>query len=129
MDEFTAHCAELMSPLGAVRARRMFGGQGLYLDELFVALIAGEQLYLKTDAQTRARFEAAGCEPFRYLKKGEWTALGYFRPPEEAMESPALMRPWARLALEAALRAQAEKLRPRPARTARQRASPGKASR
>ena len=124
MDEFTAHCAELLSPLGAVRARRMFGGQGLYVDELFVAIIAGEQLYLKTDAENRPRFEAAGCEPFRYLKQGEWMNLGYYRPPEEAMESPALMQPWARLALEAALRAQAIKLRPRPARKKKPTATP-----
>lgn len=71
MDEFTRHCAELLTPLGAVRARRMFGGQGLYVDELFVAIIAGEQLYLKTDGESRSRFEAAGCEPFRYQKQGE----------------------------------------------------------
>lgn len=124
MDEFTTHCAELLGPLGAVRARRMFGGQGLYVDELFVAIIAGEQLYLKTDAENRPRFEAAGCEPFRYLKQGEWMNLGYYRPPEEAMESPALMQPWARLALEAALRAQAIKLRPRPARKKKPTATP-----
>lgn len=118
MDEFTAHCTELLNPLGPVRARRMFGGQGLYVDELFVAIIVGEQLYLKTDGESRSRFEAVGCEPFRYQKQGEWTSLGYFRPPEEAMESPALMQPWARLALEAALRARAAKLivKPRPAR-------------
>jgi DNA transformation protein len=108
-DEFTRHCIELLSPLGSVRRLRMFGGQGLYVDELFVAIIAGEQLYLKTDAQTRPQFEAAGCEPFRYQKQGESTSLGYFRPPEEAMESPALMQPWARLALQAALRARAAK--------------------
>ena len=30
--------------------------------------------------------------------------MGYFTAPEDAMESPALMQPWARLALEAALR-------------------------
>jgi len=94
----------------------MFGGQGLYVDELFIALIAGEQLYLKTDTQTRLQFEAAGCPPFRYQKQGEWTSLSYFSPPEEALESPALMAPWARLALQAALRAQLAKsaVKPRP---------------
>jgi DNA transformation protein and related proteins len=107
MDEFTQHCSELLAPLGAVRTRRMFGGQGIYVDELFMALIADEQLYLKTDAETRPRFEAAGCAPFRYLKDGEWMSMSYFQPPEEAMESPALMLPWARLALDAALRARA----------------------
>lgn len=126
MDEFTAHCAELLGPLGPVRARRMFGGQGLYADDLFVALILAEQLYLKADAVSRARFEAAGCEPFRYQRQGQWTSLSYYRPPEEAMESPALMLPWARLALEAALRARAAgpTLKPRPARQAVPRPGP-----
>lgn len=37
--------------------------------------------------------------------------MSYFRPPEEALESPPLMLPWARLALEAALRAANAKAR------------------
>lgn len=97
---------ELLAPLGPVRSRRMFGGAGLYADDVFVALMFGDQLYLKADDVTRPRFEAAGCEPFRYAKKdGESVSISYFRPPEEAMESSALMLPWARLAMEAALRA------------------------
>jgi DNA transformation protein and related proteins len=108
-DEFTRHCIELLSPLGPVRSRRMFGGRGLYIDEVFVAIIAGEQLYLKTDAQSRPAFEAVGAAPFRFVKEGESISTAYLQPPEEAMESPALMQPWARLALQAALRAQAAK--------------------
>jgi len=108
--ELLDHCTELLAPLGAVRTRRMFGGHGIYVDDLFMALIAFDQLYLKADAETRPRFEAAGCEPFRYDKQGgESVSLSYFRPPEEAMESPALMQPWARLALGAALRARVAK--------------------
>ncbi|MDC8784620.1 TfoX/Sxy family protein [Roseateles koreensis] len=108
--EFAQHCAELFAPLGPVRLRRMFGGHGLYVDDLFVALIADEQLFLKIDAQTRPRFEAAGCRPFTYQREGETMSLGYFCPPEEALESSPLLMPWARLAMEAALRAQADKL-------------------
>jgi DNA transformation protein len=110
-DEFTRHCIELLSPLGSVRSRRMFGGQGLYVDELFVAIIAAEQLYLKTDADSRPPFDAVGAQPFRFVKDGQPISTAYLRPPEEAMESPALMQPWARLALQAALRAQAAKAR------------------
>ncbi|CAN5116774.1 hypothetical protein BH11PSE10_BH11PSE10_09040 [soil metagenome] len=109
MDEFTQHCCELLSAVGSVRSRAMFGGRGIYIDELFVALIGGEQLYLKVDALTRPQFEAAGCTPFRYRKDEEWLAMGYFSAPEEAMESPALMQPWARLAVAAALRARVKK--------------------
>lgn len=109
MDEFTQHCCELLSAVGPVRSRAMFGGRGIYVDELFVAIIASEQLYLKVDALNQPQFEAAGCVPFRYRKDEEWLAMGYFSAPEAAMESPALMQDWARLAVAAALRARALK--------------------
>jgi DNA transformation protein len=108
-DQLVAHCLELLAPLGAPRARRMFGGHGLYVDDLFVALIAFDRLYLKADAQTKARFEAAGCAPFVYDGKGQSVTMSYFTAPDDAMESPAYMQPWGRLALEAALRAKAAK--------------------
>lgn len=104
---FVTHCRELLAPLGAVRVRRMFGGHGLYVDELFMAILIDQRLYLKVDAVSRAAFEAEGCEPFRYERAGQTATLGYFSAPEAAMESPAVMQPWARLALAAALRARA----------------------
>lgn len=115
------HCLELLAPLGAVRARRMFGGHGLYIDDLFVAIIAFDRLYLKVDAATQPRFEAAGCEPFVYPGKGKPVTLGYRSVPADAMESPALMQPWARLALEAALRANAAKAAKAPATRSKRR--------
>jgi len=109
--ELVDHCLELLSPLGSARVRRMFGGHGFYVDDLFIALIAGERFYLKVDAQTRPLFEAAGCVPFVYDAAGRSVSLGYFSAPEDAMESPPLMQPWARHALAAALRARAAKPR------------------
>jgi DNA transformation protein len=98
---------ELLAPLGALRSRRMFGGFGIYVDDLFIALIASDQLFLKADAQTRPLFEAAGCAPFQYEREGQVMRLGYFTAPEDAMESPMLMADWGRLAIAAALRARA----------------------
>ena len=108
-DEFTAYCIELFSPIGAARSRRMFGGRGFYVDDLFLALSFEERLFLKTDALSRPRFEAAGCVPFTYEARGERQSISYYTAPDDAMESPQLMQPWARLALEAALRARAAK--------------------
>src|ERR1700741_1976057 len=106
MDAFTELCVELLSPPGAGRVRRMFGGQGFYVDGLFMALIDRGQFFLKTDDTTRERFIAAGCLPFRLeTKDGAPVITGYYRAPEEALESPPLMLPWARLGFEAALRA------------------------
>ena len=138
------HCLELLAPLGAVRALRMFGGHGLYVDELFVAIVAFDRLYLKVDDQTRPRFEAAGCEPFVYEKppkpasgeqrpsagsgRGSAVTMSYWTVPAEAMESPALMQPWARQAIAAALRARAAKASAAP-RKAAARPAKGVASR
>jgi DNA transformation protein len=108
-DGLVEHCIELLSALGRARSRRMFGGHGLYIDDLFVALIAYDRLFLKSDDDTRSRFEAAGCQPFTFDKQGEPMVTSYWSAPEEAMDSPAAMAPWARLAVEAALRAQAKK--------------------
>ena len=54
MSEFVDHVLELMAPWAAVRARRMFGGYGLYRDTTMFALVADDTLYLKADAASRA---------------------------------------------------------------------------
>ena len=101
----------------------MFGVHGLRVDGLFIALVAFEQLYLKADAQSREQFAAAGCEPFVYAGKGKAVTMSYWTVPAQAMDSPEQMRPWARLALDAALRAAVAKPKTRirrPARRARE---------
>lgn len=108
--EFVTHCLELLGALGTPRAKRMFGGHGLYVDERFIALIINDTLYLKADDETRPRFEAAGSVPFDYATRdGQRVVMAYWAAPQEAMESPALMLPWARLAMASALRAAASK--------------------
>lgn len=124
LPDFVAHCSELLSSAGTVRTTRMFGGHGIYIDELFVAIVAYERLFLKTAPDTRARFDAAGCEPFRFTKKGgEEVETSYLEAPADAMESPALMAPWARLAVQAALAARAAKPVRRPPAPPRSRTS------
>ena len=44
-NEFAAHSAELLSTVGRVAVRRMFGGYGLYCDGTMFALIADDVLY------------------------------------------------------------------------------------
>ena len=60
---------ELLEPLGRVTIRRMFGGAGLYIDGLIVALEIDGTLYLKTDERTRQTFTDAGGTPFVYRGK------------------------------------------------------------
>ena len=106
---FVSHCQELLSPLGRTSSRRMFGGHALYIDDLCMALIIQDTLYLKVDDTYRALFENAGCRPFTYAgKNDEVHVMSYYTAPDEAMESPAEMTPWARRALSAAVAARAK---------------------
>lgn len=106
---FAEHVVELLAPLGAVCARRMFGGQGVYCDGLMFALIADDVLYFKADNETRPALELAGSAPFVYEAKGRRVVMSYWRAPDEVLESAPIALQWARQALGAALRANAAK--------------------
>lgn len=114
--DLIAHLQDLASDFGALSARRMFGGHGVYHDGVMVGLISGDVLYLKVDDQTRERFRAEGSGPFMYTRRGETVPTSYWSVPEAAMDSPQDMKPWLVLAFEAALRkanAAASKVKPR----------------
>jgi DNA transformation protein len=115
-NDFAMYCCELLSGVGPCTAKRMFGGWGISTSGLTLALVAdlggGDKLWLKADADTRGLYEAQSCERFTYeMTRNGVTAphsLSYYAAPEEAMESPAVMLPWARVALECALKARAK---------------------
>jgi DNA transformation protein len=108
-DAFIEYVMELFGPFGTTGARPMFGGHGVYLDGLMFALVVEDTLYLKADEMNQIEFEQAGCDRFGYARKGKRATLSFYRAPEEAMESPELMLPWARTAYAAALRSNAKK--------------------
>jgi DNA transformation protein len=108
--DFAAYVQELFAPLGVIRVKQMFGGAGVYADDLMFALIHDDALYLRVDAEIEARFREAGSQPFIYkTKDGAEMSLGYWRAPDEVLESPEEAEPWARLSIEAALRKQRAK--------------------
>ena len=107
---YVDHVVETMREFGAVSAKAMFGGWGLYHEGLFFALIAGDCLYLKVDDENRAEFESAGLPAFVYVTKdGDRMAMAYHQAPPDALESPAIMAAWARSGYAAALRAKNRK--------------------
>ena len=114
MNSYVEYTLELLEPLGPVQARAMFGGWGVYHDGKMMGLIVEERLYLKTDDTTRPAFEAAGGEPFVYdAGKGRKpVTMSYWTPPADASDDALALLPWARRAVEAALRAAQKKSAP-----------------
>ena len=104
MSEFVEHVLELLEPCGPVRAKRMFGGYGIYRGDLMFGLVSDEVLYLKTDAASVGLFEERGLAPFVYVKKGEPTRTSYYAAPEEFFEDPGIAEEWLRIACDAAAR-------------------------
>ena len=79
--------------------RRMFGGQGVFVDGRMIALISREVIHLKADAETIPEFEREGLGPFTYAKKdGEHKLTSYWRMPERLYDDPEELAQWARRA-------------------------------
>ena len=123
-DGLLAHVRELLDPLGRIALRSMFGGHGVYCDGLFFAIVIDGRLYLKVDDETRPRFKAAGSAPFVYEGRSAPVEMSYWHAPESAMDSAEDMRPWAHLAIAAALRKPAKKVAPKTSRPKKPRSDP-----
>lgn len=103
-DGFLEWLRELLEPIGRVSLRRMFGGHGLYIDGVFVAIVVDGRPFFKADAQTQAAFAEAGSSQFVFESRGRSVPSSYWSLPESALDSAEDMAPWARRAIAAALR-------------------------
>ena len=110
-DDFVLHVCELLAPLGEVRPKRMFGGWGVYIDEIFMAIIADDTLWFKVDDGNRPAYEAAGSQAFRPFPDRD-TVMSYWLVPADVMDDRRAIVEWARAAIAAGERARKKK-RPR----------------
>lgn len=102
--DFVAHICDQLEAVGPIRWRRMFGGYGIYCDDLFFAIVAGDVLYFKTDEVTRPRYEAAGMEPFQPFPDKPGT-MNYHPVPDGVVDEREALCDLANEALGVALRA------------------------
>lgn len=91
-----------------IRARGMFGGVGIYADDLFFALIGDDTLYLKVDDSNRADFKEAGMQPFMPFGDGG-EVMQYYQLPADVLEEPDRLKPWVEKSIEVAKRARRAK--------------------
>lgn len=101
--EFADHICDILSPLGPVTAKSMFGGFGIYLDGLMFALIAWDCLFLKADDANRAMFEDSGSAPFKPWEDKPMV-MPYWEVPTDVLEDGGELCRWARASFDAALR-------------------------
>ena len=115
----------LFGPFGPVQVKRMFGGHGVYVEDLCFAIEAGGEVFLKADAESKPTFVAAGSSPFIYNARGRAMPTSFWRLPPIAHEEAEELHRWAAIGLEAARRAAAAKARPKALNPAKGRAKKG----
>ena len=107
-NEYCDYVVDLLSPLGPASYKFMFGGYGVYVDGLMIALVAGDQLMLRADDQNRPDFEALGIAPFQPYKTKS-NSMPFYIVPDEVMDDPDELVEWARKAMAATLRMKAKR--------------------
>src|SRR3954468_700649 len=89
-----------LSALSGVSSRRMFGGVGLYCDDLFFGAIDDDMLYLRVDDSTRPEYLLRGGTPLRPVaSKPDMTMEAYYLVPSEILDDPELLHAWSQRAI------------------------------
>jgi DNA transformation protein len=101
---------QLSRVLPAIRARAMFGGVGVYSNDLFFALLDNDTLYFKVDDVTRPDYEAIHMGPFRPFGDGG-EAMQYYEVSADLIEDPEALSSWAINAVAVARRAKTRRPR------------------
>ncbi len=101
---FREYVLEQLAGVDQVRARAMFGGVGLYADDLFFGLLAADTLYFKVDDSNRHAYEAAGMTVFKPYADRAMT-MPYYQVPAGVIEDSAQLAAWANAAIRVAMSA------------------------
>ena len=111
--EFLNDLLYRLAPLGA-RARSMFGGFGVYIDDTMMGLVADDVIYFKTGDGNRSDYEDMGAGPFEYTgKRGKPISMSYHQVPDDIFEDTDALIAWA---LKASAEAKASKKPAKPGR-------------
>jgi DNA transformation protein len=102
--DFLAYVLDQLAQLGEVSSRRMFGGVGLYCDEFFFGLIAGDTLYLRVDDSNRDAYTARGAAQFRPYADRPQLSMSYYEVPPEVLDDARQLIEWARRSVAVAQR-------------------------
>lgn len=99
---------DVLAGIPNLRSRRMFGGFGIYKEDVMIGLIANSVLYFKTDAKTMPDFQTHDSRPFTYdAKDRKKVTLSYWEVPEPIMNHREQIEQWTQAAFEAAERSKA----------------------
>ena len=96
-DSFKEFVLDQLTAMESVTCRAMFGGFGLYRQDVFFGILHKGQLYFKTHDQTRPAYQEYGMQPFRPSDKQ--TLKNYYEVPPDILEDGDELIRWAEKAV------------------------------
>ncbi len=108
LPEFVVFVSDQLEKSGTPRFKKMFGGFGIYIDEIFCAIVSSSnRFYLRVGADNIGDFESERMPQFPG-KKG--AGMPYYEVPEQVLEDAEMLGAWVRKARDAALQARKKSL-------------------
>jgi len=86
----------------------MFGGAGIYCDDLFFAVVDDDTLYFKVDESSRTSYIDAGMPPFMPGNDPAQKMM-YYQVPADVIDDRDRLVEWGRAAVDVARRGRRKK--------------------
>ena len=98
---YTEYILEQLAESGSIRSRKMFGGLGIYVDEVFCAIVSSSnRFYLRVGPQNIDEFKKEGMTQFS--GRGG-VGMPYYEVPDHVPEDSDLLSEWVTKAREEAI--------------------------
>ena len=101
-----------LAGVDGLRARAMFGGVGLYTEDVFFGILAADELFFKVGDTNRREYETAGSSPFKPYADRAMT-MPYYNVPLVVLEDAVMLGEWAERAVAVARTAKPTKTKKR----------------
>ena len=99
--EYAEYVLDQISESGVIRHHKMFGGVGIYIDDIFCAIIgSSNRFYLRVGPDNVEDFKKEGMSK---LSGGKGAGMPYYEVPEHILEDSISLAEWARKARDAAI--------------------------
>ena len=105
---FREFVLDQLAGVDGLRAQAMFGGVGLYAEEVFFGILAADVLFFKVDDTNRREYEKAGSSPFKPYADRAMT-MPYYNVPLAVLEDAVALSEWAARAVVVARTAKGAK--------------------
>ncbi len=101
--EIAEYVLEQLVDSGEITTRKMFGGIGIYVDDVFCSCISSKSIfYLRVGPSNIEDFKELGMAKF---PGGKGAGMPYYEVPEEVLEDSGVLSEWVAKAKIAAIAA------------------------